>query len=232
MIFLQASEGFSLLDLLADADGIVLTVLIILFLASALSWGVIFEKFFTLPKRVKDSAKFEQDLWSGATGNTGDASNSAAKVFAAASKEWDGLKGSTLSRDQADAMMDRAERAMQATVDREIAAASKWNGFLATVGSASPFIGLLGTVYGILIAFVEIGTRGEANLSAVAGPIAEALFATAMGLVAAIPAVVFYNKFTGDLNRFADQLDAFSKDILVHLSRKASEWIDSGAKGS
>lgn len=232
MIFLQANEGFSLLDLLADADGIVLTVLIILLLASALSWGIIFEKLFTLPKKVKEAAAFEDAFWTGQSGNAGSGDNSAAKVFASASREWDALKGPSLTQAQADAMMDRAQRSMQATVDREIAAASKWNGFLATVGSTSPFIGLLGTVYGILVAFVEIGTRGEATLSAVAGPIAEALFATAMGLVAAIPAVIFYNKFTGDLNRFADQLDAFSKDVLVHLSRKASEWIDSGAKGS
>ena len=231
MIFLQASEGFSLIELLADADGIVLSVLIILFLASALSWGVIFEKLFTLPKRVKQAASYEDDFWKGQS-RGGDPNNSAAKVFAAASREWDALKGPKLTTEQATAMMDRAERAMQATVDREIASASKWNGFLATVGSTSPFIGLLGTVYGILVAFVEIGTSGENTLSAVAGPIAEALFATAMGLVAAIPAVVFYNKFSGDLNRFADQLDAFSKDVLVHLSRKASEWIDSGAKGS
>lgn len=229
MIYLNS---FSLVDLLAEADIVVIGVLLILLIASALSWGIIFEKLFTLSSTVKKASAFEESFWAGQTRTSPEDENAAAKVFAAASREWDALKGPGLTQAQADAMMDRAQMSMQATIDREIAKASKWNGFLATVGSTSPFIGLFGTVYGILIAFVQIGESGEAYLAAVAGPIAEALFATAMGLVAAIPAVVFYNKFSGDLNRFADQLDAFSKDVLVHLSRKSSEWIDSGAKGS
>lgn len=231
MIFLQG-EGFSLFELLAEADFVVLTVLIILLLASAMSWGVIFEKLFTLPAAMKSSKQFENEFWDGRADlkSAGDG-NPAANVFAAASREWDGLNGPSLTPTAADAMVARADLAMQATVDKEVAKAGKWTGFLATVASASPFIGLLGTVWGIMNAFIEIGAKNDTSLATVAGPIAEALFATALGLVAAIPATIFYNKFTGDLNRFADQLDSFSKLVQGHLSRKAYEWVDSGAKG-
>ena len=112
---------------------------------------------------------------------------------------------------------------MRASVDREIGKASSGLGVLATVGSASPFIGLFGTVWGIMNAFLKIAEQQDTSLGTVAGPIAEALFATGLGLVAAIPAVIFYNKYTGDLTRFADQLDSFSQDVLVRLSRRASD---------
>ena len=94
---------------------------------------------------------------------------------------------------------------------------------LAIVGSASPFIGLFGTVWGIMYAFINIAASQDTSLGVVAGPIAEALFATGLGLVAAIPATIFYNKFTGDIASLGDQLDAFSQDVLVRLSRRASD---------
>ena len=127
------------------------------------------------------------------------------------------------SDDEIEVLVDRAERAMRATVDREVGKATRGTGVLATVGSASPFIGLFGTVWGIMYAFINISANNDTSLANVAGPIAEALFATGLGLIAAIPAVIFYNKFTGDIARFADQLDAFSQDILVRLSRRASD---------
>jgi len=96
-------------------------------------------------------------------------------------------------------------------------------GFLATVGSTSPFIGLFGTVWGIMNAFLKIAEAQDTSLGTVAGPIAEALFATGLGLIAAIPAVIFYNKFTADLTKLGDQLDSFSQDVLVRLSRRASD---------
>ena len=122
-------------------------------------------------------------------------------------------------------MVERAERAMRATVDREIGKAGRGLGVLASVGSVSPFIGLFGTVWGIMNAFVNIAAKQDTSLGTVAGPIAEALFATGLGLVAAIPAVIFYNKYTGDLTRFADQLDTFAQDVLVRLSRRASDRV-------
>jgi biopolymer transport protein TolQ len=112
---------------------------------------------------------------------------------------------------------------MRAAVDREVGQAGKGLSVLATIGSASPFIGLFGTVWGIMNAFLNIAEQQDTSLGTVAGPIAEALFATGLGLVAAIPAVIFYNKFTSDLTQLADQLDAFSQDVLVRLSRRASD---------
>jgi len=95
--------------------------------------------------------------------------------------------------------------------------------FLASVGSSGPFIGLFGTVWGIMNAFTNIAAQQQTNLAVVAPGIAEALFATALGLVAAIPAVIFYNKFTGDLDRFGDRLDTFSDEVAARLSRRLSE---------
>ncbi|MEO1029155.1 MAG: protein TolQ, partial [Pseudomonadota bacterium] len=137
MIYLQA-EGLSLFELLADADAVVWVVLIILLLASAISWGVIFEKLFSLPSLAKKSRQFEADFWAGqADTNAAGDKNAAANVFAAASREWDKLKGPSLTPEEADAMVARAGLVMQATVDQEIAQAGRWNGFLASVSSAS-----------------------------------------------------------------------------------------------
>ena len=119
-------------------------------------------------------------------------------------------------------MVERAQRSMRAVVDREVGNQSHGLGILATIGSASVFIGLFGTVWGIMNAFLNIGAQQDTSLVTVAGPIAEALFATGLGLVAAIPAVIFYNKFSSDLNRYADSLDSFAQDVLVRLSRRAS----------
>ena len=112
---------------------------------------------------------------------------------------------------------------MGVAIQREMERLERWMVFLATVGSAAPFIGLFGTVWGIMNAFLNIAEQQDTSLGTVAGPIAEALFATGLGLVAAIPAVIFYNKFTSDLTQLADQLDAFSQDVLVRLSRRASD---------
>jgi biopolymer transport protein TolQ len=120
-------------------------------------------------------------------------------------------------------MLDRVDRLMQAQIAREMGRASRNLGVLATVGASAPFIGLFGTVWGIMNAFTNIAAQQQTNLAVVAPGIAEALFATALGLVAAIPAVIFYNKFTGDLDRFGDRLDTFSDEVSARLSRRLSE---------
>jgi biopolymer transport protein TolQ len=112
---------------------------------------------------------------------------------------------------------------MQAQIAREMQRASRSLGVLATVGASAPFIGLFGTVWGIMNAFTNIAQQQQTNLAVVAPGIAEALFATALGLVAAIPAVIFYNKFTGDLDRFGDRLDTFSDEVAARLSRRLGE---------
>ena len=219
---------FSLFSLIMAADPIVKLVLLFLLLASIWSWMVIGEKLFSLGAVRKKSRQFEEAFWSGRTEDfdmrPGQATNDAAsRVFAAAAREWSDAKRLQSGSGEAAALVSRAERSMRAAVDREIGRAGNGLGILATIGSASPFIGLFGTVWGIMNAFLNIAEQQDTSLGTVAGPIAEALFATGMGLVAAIPAVIFYTKFTGDLTKLGDQLDTFSQDVLVRLSRRASE---------
>ncbi len=224
----MAHSDFSFIGLLLDADIVVKAVLLILIIASVWSWAVIVEKWMTLGSARSKARKFEEAFWTGRTdqfdlrpGSGGE--NAGERVFAAISRDWNEARRGALPPSQAGHLVERAERALKAAVDREVGAQSGGLGVLATVASASPFIGLFGTVWGIMNAFINIAERQDTSLATVAGPIAEALFATGLGLVAAIPAVIFYNKFTGDLNRFADQLDTFSQDILVRLSRRAGE---------
>ncbi len=219
---------FSLIGLLIDSDIVFKLVLLVLLTASVWSWAVIFEKWFTLGSARRKAKTFEDAFWSGRAedmeGRPGETPNDAAsRVFAAASREWSEARRGTITESEAGAMVERAERSMRASVDRELQKAQGGLGVLASVGSASPFIGLFGTVWGIMNAFLQIGQQQDTSLGVVAGPIAEALFATALGLIAAIPATIFYNKFTTDASKLADQLDSFSQDILVRLSRRASE---------
>ncbi|KDA02773.1 MotA/TolQ/ExbB proton channel family protein [Hyphomonas oceanitis] len=223
-----SNTDFSLLSLVFDADPVVKLVLLFLLGASIWSWMVIVEKLFSLGGARRKAKQFEAAFWGGRTedfdmrpGQVG--SDAAGRVFASAAREWSDAKRGMPAPAEAAALVSRAERSMRATVDREIGKAGKGLGVLATIGSASPFIGLFGTVWGIMNAFLNIAAQQDTSLGTVAGPIAEALFATGMGLVAAIPAVIFYNKFTGDLTSFGDQLDTFSQDVLVRLSRRASD---------
>ncbi|MEM8615721.1 MAG: protein TolQ [Pseudomonadota bacterium] len=220
------SGGASLMELLLAADPVVKAVLVILVIASIWSWAVIAEKLFAIGGARKKAEKFEEAFWGGRAdeieprpGQAPD--NAGAKLFAAISREWRDAR--EIAPEQQGALIDRAERAMRAAIDREVGRVGRGVGALASIASASPFIGLFGTVWGIMNAFLNIAAQQDTSLTAVGGPIAEALFATGLGLVAAIPAVIFYNKFSGDLNRYADRMDAFSQDLLVRLSRRASE---------
>lgn len=226
----HSASDFSLVGLLLDAHIVVQLVLVVLIIASLWSWAVILEKWFSLGATRKAANRFEDAFWSGRTDDTdgrpgGDTSSAAARVFSAASREWTEVRR---IKDPAllSPLINRAERAMSAAVDREIGKASRGNGVLAIVGSASPFIGLFGTVWGIMYAFINIAASQDTSLGVVAGPIAEALFATGLGLIAAIPATIFYNKFTGDIASLGDQLDTFSQDILVRMSRRASDNVE------
>jgi biopolymer transport protein TolQ len=145
------------------------------------------------------------------------------RVYAAAAREWREARRVGVAGENAQLMLDRVDRLMAAQVSRELGRASRNLGVLATVGASSPFIGLFGTVWGIMNAFTDIAQQQQTNLAVVAPGIAEALFATALGLVAAIPAVIFYNKFAGDLDRFGDRLDTFSDEVAARLSRRLSE---------
>lgn len=224
----ETTTDFSLLTLLGEADIVVKLVLIVLLLASIWSWIVIGEKFFSLSALKKASREFEEAFWSGRAGEFDlrpgqSARDPASRVFVSAAREWQDAGRAVPSPSEASALVGRAERSMRAAVDREVGRASNGLSVLATIGSASPFIGLFGTVWGIMNAFLNIAEAQDTSLGTVAGPIAEALFATGLGLVAAIPAVIFYNKFTSDITKLADQLDTFSQDVLVRLSRRASD---------
>ncbi|MEM9054474.1 MAG: MotA/TolQ/ExbB proton channel family protein [Pseudomonadota bacterium] len=226
MAEVTTEQAFSMIELLMAADPVVKAVLIALVIASIWSWAVVAEKLFAIGGARKKTREFEEAFWNGRAdeyeirpGQSPD--NAGARLFASISREWQDARN--IHIDQHGPLVARAERSLRATVDREVGRVSNGIGALATIGSASPFIGLFGTVWGIMNAFLNISAQEDTSLAVVGGPIAEALFATGLGLIAAIPAVIFYNKFSGDLNRYADSLDAFSQDLLVRLSRRASD---------
>jgi len=215
-------DDFSLINLFFMADIVVKAVMVILIIASLWSWAVIIEKWITIGSARHKARKFEDSYWSGRgemiDTRAGESGNALTKIYTAASREFANARPG-----DREGTLERAARAMKATIDREAGKASAGLGVLATVGSASPFIGLFGTVWGIMNSFRAIADEQSTNLAVVAPGIAEALFATALGLVAAIPAVIFYNKLTADANGYADQMDIFSEEVLVRMSRKLSE---------
>lgn len=218
---------FSLVALFLRASFTVKIVMLLLIGASFWSWAIIIQKHLDL-RRTKDEAReFDAAFWSGEPLDAvfdrigPEPQGGAARIFAAGMTEWrrsHRKDGGLIAGTQA-----RIERAMNVAIGRETEEMGKGLTYLATVGSIAPFVGLFGTVWGIKGAFEEIAMQQSTNLAVVAPGIAEALFATALGLVAAIPAVIFYNKFTGDLDRFGDRLDTFSDEVAARLSRRLSE---------
>ncbi|MEC7395813.1 MAG: MotA/TolQ/ExbB proton channel family protein, partial [Pseudomonadota bacterium] len=146
-------------------------------------------------------------------------------VFSAAMRDWrrSSAKGLVYSEAGRSGLRDRLERVMQVTVAREIERLERYMMFLASVGSTAPFIGLFGTVWGVMNSFLAIGATKQTSLAVVAPGIAEALFATALGLVAAIPAVVAYNKLSNDLGRYAGRMETFAGEFIAILSREIEE---------
>lgn len=225
-----ATNSFSLYELFLRADIIVKLVMGLLVLLSVWSWAVIIDKFITIGGATSRAKSFEAAFWSGQPIDEMDdrvmtsPKESMARVFASANREWrDARRLTSISEVQAAALMNRAERLMMASSDRELSRLEKGLGALATIGSVSPFIGLLGTVWGIMNAFRDIAGSGSTNLAVVAPGIAEALFATTLGLVAAIPAVTFYNKFSSEVGQFGDRMDTFTQEFIVRLSRRLHE---------
>jgi biopolymer transport protein TolQ len=224
-------HDLSIITLFMQADTIVKIVLFMLVLASFWTWAVIFDKITKLRRLHKDAGQFEESFWSG--GSLDDLYDRVGErpqdpmsaVFAAAMREWrrsvaKGLIDSTTMRAN---LRDRVERVMQITLGREMDRLERFMPFLATVGSTSPFVGLFGTVWGIMASFQSIAAMKNTSLAVVAPGIAEALFATALGLVAAIPAVIAFNKFSTDFNRYAGRLNAFAAEFSAILSRQLDE---------
>ena len=225
------AHDLSIISLFMQADLIVKIVLFILLAASFWSWAVIFDKFMRLRRLSRDAESFEESFWSG--GSLDDLYDRIgtrpldpmSAVFAAAMREWrrSAAKGLIASTTMRTSLQQRIERVMQVTVGREMERLERFMPFLATVGSTSPFVGLFGTVWGIMNSFQSIAAAKNTSLAVVAPGIAESLFATALGLVAAIPAVVAYNKFSTDFGRYAGRLDAFSSEFSAILSRQLDE---------
>ncbi len=225
------SPGFSMFDLFLQSDSIVKLVMLILLLASFWSWAVIFDKVLRLRRLQRAAASFEDTFWSG--GSLDDLydrvgtrpADPMSAVFGAAMREWrrSAAKGLLGTPGVRSSLQQRIERVMNVTVGREMDRVERFMSFLATVGSTAPFVGLFGTVWGIMNSFQAIAASKNTSLAVVAPGIAEALFATALGLVAAIPAVIAYNKLATDLGRYAGRLEGFATEFSAILSRQLDE---------
>lgn len=222
------AHDLSLWSLFLMADWVVKGVMISLLLASVWVWAIVFEKLTTLRRVNRAADGFEDRFWSGGSledlfAKEGEEpGHPIAAVFGAAMREWKRSAARNLSSELAvTGLKERVERAMVVAIQREMERMERWMVFLATVGSAAPFIGLFGTVWGIMNSFSAIAGMQNTSLSVVAPGIAEALFATAIGLIAAIPATIAYNKLATDLARFAGRLEAFSAEFAAILSRQS-----------
>ncbi|HOO81456.1 MAG TPA: protein TolQ [Alphaproteobacteria bacterium] len=221
------SHDLSMFGLFMEADLIVKAVMMILMMASLWSWTIIFSKRSNL-KRVNRKANiFEDSFWSGEPLDKiyqrvkNSKPDPILATFSAGMEEWQaGVAGGIPAKESLHtSLRQRVERAMNVAIGREINALERGMTFLASVGSTAPFIGLFGTVWGIMNSFSSIAATNNTSLAVVAPGIAEALFATALGLVAAIPAVVAYNVFSSGINSYADRLEAFTDEFMAILSR-------------
>ena len=223
----MASHDLSVVSLFLAADLVVKLVMLMLLVASVGCWAVIFEKSLRIRRLNAAADQFEDSFWSGGSldalfDQVGKApADPMSAIFAAGMREWRHAsdRGLTASGTMRASLQQRVERVMSLSINREMAEIEKHMTFLASVGSTAPFIGLFGTVWGIMDSFTSIANTNNTSLAVVAPGIAEALFATALGLLAAIPAAVAYNKFATDIGRYGDRLEAFSVEFAAILSR-------------
>ncbi|HEX4636305.1 MAG TPA: protein TolQ, partial [Rhizomicrobium sp.] len=223
--------NFSIISMFMRADIIVKAVMILLLLASLWSWTIIFNKLLAISSLKRKARRFEKLFWSGQSLDelyqqfAAKNDHPLAAMFIAGLREWRrGFEASgSLRESMIPGVKDRIEKAMSVTILRETDGIEKHLGILATIGSVSPFVGLFGTVWGIMNSFSAIAARHDTTLAVVAPGIAEALFATAMGLLAAIPAVIFYNRFVAEIGRYVNSLDAFADEYSAILSRQLDE---------
>lgn len=224
----SAVMDMSFINLFLQADAVVKTVMLLLFFASVWSWAIIFDKIILYKSIRSKSHIFEKDFWSGQSLENfferikGRENHPLAVVFTAAMQEWQArnVKDLTARHELRAGTKERVHAAMQVASSKSLDKMEKSLSFLATVGSAAPFIGLFGTVWGIMISFQSIAISKNTTLAVVAPGIAEALLATALGLAAAIPAMIFYNKFANELNRTANSIDDFSNELSAIISRE------------
>ena len=217
----------SLWLLFLQAHYVVQAVMIGLMIASVWVWAIVIDKTILYARTRRQMDRFEQVFWSGESLEdlyrtlSSRSNHSMAALFVAAMREWKRTyEGGARS---VTGLTQRIEKVMNVTIAREIERLERRLLVLATVGSAGPFIGLFGTVWGIMTSFQSIAASKNTSLAVVAPGIAEALFATAIGLVAAIPATIFYNKFTTQVNRLAQRLESFADEFSAILSRQVDE---------
>ncbi len=222
------TQDMSLLNLISSASLPVQLVMAVLLIASFMSWWYIFRKLFTIREEIKLSDEFEHIFWKGAdlnelyqgVVNARYSAGSMERIFESGFREF--IKHNRQSGTDVGAVMDGTRRAMRATYQREMDRLESHLAFLATVGSVSPYIGLFGTVWGIMNSFRGLSNVTQATIAHVAPGIAEALIATAMGLFAAIPAVIAYNRYAHNIDRLSTRFESFMEELSNVLQRQAT----------
>jgi biopolymer transport protein TolQ len=225
---MNVSADLSILTLVTQATLVVQLVMALLMLISLASWTAIFSKGSAIRRARRETAAFESKFWSGgdlhnlfqAASNPNRKSVALERIFEAGMSEFLKLRGSRGGEVDRQALIEGAQRAMRAGYQREMDSLESRLAFLASAGSVSPYIGLFGTVWGIMHAFTNLSTLQNASLATVAPGIAEALIATAIGLFAAIPAVVAYNRFSYDIDRIANRFETFIEEFSNVLQRQ------------
>jgi biopolymer transport protein TolQ len=224
-------ETVSIWGMFVHSDAFMKTLIIVMIFASIWSWAIIIDKIRTFKKIQNKIEKFEKRFWSG---NSLDAfydeveksrnKDPLSAIFLAAVKEW---KRSVKMRNgnaiKGVSTQERIEKVIQITIDREVEKLNNRMIFLASTGSVSPLAGLFGTVWGIMSSFQAIGATKNTNISAVAPGVAEALLTTAVGLIAAIPAVIAYNKFANDIERLTNKMETFAGELEAIISRQIEQ---------
>lgn len=229
----SVTHDMSMWGLFMQADIIVKAVMVALLGASFWCWAIIFDKLMRLRSLWQKAEQFEESFWSGGSLEElydrigARPLDPMSAIFVAAMREWrrSAAKGLTEKENARVSLPQRIDRVMHVTLGREMDTLERHLGVLASVGSTAPFVGLFGTVWGIMNSFQSIANTHNTSLAVVAPGIAEALFATALGLVAAIPAVIAYNKISNDMDRYAKRLENFSGEFGAILSRQLEEKI-------
>mgnify|MGYP000511724502 CR=1 FL=1 len=227
-------NDFSIVQLLLNASWVVQAVVLTLLLVSVFSWAAIFRKLLSLSRVKNLNDDFEREFWSGKSLNelfaaatqNAKLAGPMERIFASGMREYQKLRERRIS--DSGLLMDGARRAMRASLQREMDEIESNLSMLASVGSVSPYVGLFGTVWGIMHAFTGLAALQQVTLAKVAPGIAEALVATAIGLFAAIPAVLAYNRFSRDIDRVANKLETFIEEFSNILQRNVGSQVAAG----
>ena len=226
---MTVTQDLDIWTLILNASVVVKVVMVLLLAVSFMSWMFIFQKWFSIRRAATQTDKFEREFWSGndlnalyqGAVNHRHTIGSLERIFEAGFREFTKLRSGQRAGTDASDMVDGARRAMRATFQREMDFLERHLSFLASTGSVSPYVGLFGTVWGIMHAFRSLANVQQATLAQVAPGIAEALVATAIGLFAAIPAVVAYNRYSHDIERLANRFESFMEEFSNILHRQA-----------